>query len=305
MICSSATGAMASRGMISRAIAISASRTSASGSRPGSWTLRCAREPQHLPASFDTPETGTVEFAASAAAGRCRLCGRRALEQDVATREAFLSTALARGLLADGITAALVVANNVLAHVPDPHDLVEGMCLLLRHGGRILSESHGGSLRVIAGRDPVRSEAVADLLALEARSGILGPEAWSRFAAAVDARLAALDGHLRELDRRGLSLAAYGAAAKGTILLNSLGETARLLAYVVDRAPPKHGRRVPGVHLPVYPVEQLTASPPDALLLLPWNLRREIAGQLAGYFAGGGRLIVPLPELQTLGPGDG
>ena len=305
-----------------------------------------------MPASFDTPETGTVEFAASAAAGRCRLCGRRALEQDVATREAFLSTALARGLLADGITADLVVANNVLAHVPDPHDFVEGMALLLRPGGRILIESHhalalfegcefdtvyhehrcyfslhalerlladhglhlqdarrleshGGSLRVIAGRDPVRSEAVADLLALEARSGILGPEAWSRFAAAVDARLAALDGHLRELDRRGLSLAAYGAAAKGTILLNSLGETARLLAYVVDRAPPKHGRRVPGVHLPVYPVEQLTASPPDALLLLPWNLRREIAGQLAGYFAGGGRLIVPLPELQTLGPGDG
>jgi 2-polyprenyl-3-methyl-5-hydroxy-6-metoxy-1,4-benzoquinol methylase len=274
----------------------------------------------------------------------------RARESGVDTREAFFSTTMARALLAEGITADLVVANNVLAHVPDPHDLLEGMALLLRPGGRIQLEthhalalleacefdtvyhehrcyfslhalerlladhglhlqdarrlaSHGGSLRVLAGREPVRSAAVAELLALEVASGVLGPEAWSRFATAVDARIAELDAHLRELDARGLSLAAYGAAAKGTILLNSLGETAGLLAYVVDRAPPKHGRRVPGVHLPVYPVEHLSASPPDALLLLPWNLRREIAAQLAGYLAGGGRLIVPLPTLQTLGPG--
>ncbi|MHA7815344.1 MAG: class I SAM-dependent methyltransferase [Pseudohaliea sp.] len=276
----------------------------------------------------------------------------RARELGIDTREAFFSLAMARRLLAEGIAADLVVANNVLAHVPDPHDLLAGMALLLRPGGRLLIEthhaqallercefdtvyhehrcyfslhalerllachglhlqdarrlaSHGGSLRVLAGREPGRSEAAAELLALEARSGVLEPEAWARFSNAVEVRVAALDRCLRELAARGLSLAAYGAAAKGTILLNSLGESARLLAYVVDRAPPKHGRRVPGVHLPVYPVEHLTASPPDALLLLPWNLKREIAGQLAGYLAGGGRLIVPLPELQILGPGCG
>jgi SAM-dependent methyltransferase len=275
----------------------------------------------------------------------------RALE--VETRQAFFSSALARSLRAEGIDADLVVANNVLAHVPDPHDLVAGMALLLRPGGRLVIEthhalallndcefdtvyhehrcyfslhaltglleahglavedvqrlkSHGGSLRVTACRAPAHAApAVEELLARERDAGLLEPGAWARFAAAADARIAALDAHLQALAAQGLTLAAYGAAAKGTILLNSLGASAALLAYVVDRAPSKHGRRVPGLDLPVHPVEYLAKVPPDVLLLLPWNLEREILGQLAGFVDGGGRIVIPLPSLRTVGPGRG
>jgi hypothetical protein len=115
-------------------------------------------------------------------------------------------------------------------------------------------KSHGGSLRVTACRAPAHAApAVEELLARERDAGLLEPGAWARFAAAADARIAALDAHLQALAAQGLSLAAYGAAAKGTILLNSLGASAALLAYVVDRAPSKHGRRVPGWTCPCTP----------------------------------------------------
>jgi hypothetical protein len=69
---------------------------------------------------------------------------------------------------------------------------------------------------------------------------------------------------------------------------------------VVDRNPHKQGRFMPGVRIPVSPPERLLEERPDHLLLLAWNFAEEIARQQTEYRAGGGRLIVPVPEPRIL-----
>jgi hypothetical protein len=96
--------------------------------------------------------------------------------------------------------------------------------------------------------------------------------------------------------RQGARVAAYGAAAKGSTLLNYLGIGPETLDFVVDRSTYKQGRYMPGVHLPIYAPEKLLEERPDYVLLLTWNFADEIMGQQDMYRRTGGKFIVPIPE---------
>ncbi len=95
---------------------------------------------------------------------------------------------------------------------------------------------------------------------------------------------------------RGPELAAYGAAAKGATLLNYMNFEPGVVEYVVDRNPVKVGKYLPGVKVPIRPVETLTSDLPDYVLLLAWNFATEIIQQNQDYAALGGRFILPIPE---------
>ena len=98
----------------------------------------------------------------------------------------------------------------------------------------------------------------------------------------------------------GARIAAYGAAAKGTIMLNYLGLDSRVIAFAVDRNPMKQGRYIPGVRVPIVGPDALEQSEIDTLILLPWNFRDEIVRQQNGYLARGGRILVPIPDLEIV-----
>ncbi|GAB3048430.1 class I SAM-dependent methyltransferase [Intrasporangium mesophilum] len=163
--------------------------------------------------------------------------------------------------------------------------------------------THGGSLRTWSApteNAPAPSAEVARVLALEAAHGLHSLEGHFGFASAVAQVRNDLIEFLVGAQRSGATVVAYGAPGKGNTLLNHCGVRPDLLKFAVDRNPVKHGRFLPGTHIPVQPVEALREARPDYVLILPWNLRDEISAQLTYVREWGGKLVVPLPRLEIL-----
>jgi hypothetical protein len=274
-----------------------------------------------------------------------------ATSQGVPTLTEFFGLELAGRMVAAGRRADLVVANNVLAQVPDLNDFVAGMAALLAGDGVATVEfphlarlfegnqldtiyhehfsyfsllaaesvfsrhcltvfdveelpTHGGSLRLYlrhAGDDskPVHPSVPA-LLAREARDGFGRLEHYLSFGPRVEATKRRLLSFLIQARDQGRRVVGYGAPGKGNTLLNYCGIRSDLLEFTVDRNPYKQGRFLPGTHIPVRHPSAIAEARPDYVLILPWNLRDEIVGQLAEVRAWGGRFVVPIPEVTVL-----
>ena len=166
--------------------------------------------------------------------------------------------------------------------------------LAVRHAERV--PVHGGSLRLYVSRDGESSEAVHRILAEEAAWGLNSDESLIGFAERVAQIKESLTRLLGELKRAGKTIAAYGAAAKGSTLLNYTGIGREIIEFVADRSPHKQGRYMPGVHVPIVPPARLLEARPDYVLLLTWNWAEEIMAQQAEYRRGGGKFIIPIPN---------
>lgn len=263
----------------------------------------------------------------------------------------FFGSSLAEALVADGRRADLVVANNVVAHVPDLNDFVTGIARVLAPTGvlsievphllRLIEEvafdtiyhehfsyfslftlervlaahglavfdveelaTHGGSLRVCAAPIHAQRTESPELGAVrraEATAGITTLEPYERFASRVERCRAGFQRFVANAATSGSAIAAYGAAAKGNTFLNYCRVTDADIDYVVDRSPHKQGLLLPGSRIPVRPPEHVRETTPSYLLILPWNLRQEIAEQMAGISAWGGRFVVAVPAVEVFG----
>lgn len=273
-----------------------------------------------------------------------------AAAEGIETLTAFFDEEVARGLRHRGRAADLVIANNVLAHVPEVHGFVAGIRELLAPGGlatievpyvkcmidrkeydtiyhehvsyfsltaldRLLGghrlaivdverlDIHGGSLRLFVRRegegDP--SPKVLELLREEA-DWVRDPDYYRGFKTAFESLGETLEAFFRDLKSGSATIAAYGAAAKGTMFTNLFGIDRRFLDFVVDRNTYKQGRFLPGSHVPIHGPERLLAEEPDFCLLLVWNLADEIIEQEREYLDRGGRFVVPVPQPRILRP---
>ena len=212
----------------------------------------------------------------------------------IPTLQEFFTSDLAARLRSEGKQADVLLANNVLAHVPDPNDFVAGMSIILREDGIAEVEApymkdliddlqfdtiyhehlsyfsvtaakslferhglslndlrhfpiHGGTFRFTLGRTVDVSDAVRTLLIEDQAAGLTGFDYFRDFGRRVTRLQKQLRNLLLELRSAGKRIAAYGAAAKGTILLNSSGIGSDLIDFVADRSPYKQGKLMPGV----------------------------------------------------------
>jgi hypothetical protein len=268
----------------------------------------------------------------------------------VPTLTEFFGVETARDVRSQRGGADLIVANNVLAQVPDINDFVAGIAALLAptgvatvefphvqrlieghqfdtiyhehfsyfsiatserifeaHGLRVFDieelPTHGGSLRLWlcpAEAERPTEPSVGQLRDAEARAGYAVVDGYQSFRPQVEATKHALVEFLIEAKRAGRLVAGYGAPGKGNTLLNYCGIRTDLLAFTVDRNPYKHGLFLPGTHIPVHPPAHLAATRPDYVLILPWNLREEIAPQLQYVKDWRGQLVVPIPRVEVL-----
>lgn len=161
---------------------------------------------------------------------------------------------------------------------------------------------HGGSLRLFAAPAAAasRGPAVWALLEQESAWGVDRRDFYEGFAQRVERLKDSLCQLLTDFVEEGNRLAAYGAAAKGSTLLNYCGIGRETLDFVVDRSTYKQGRYMPGVRLPIYLPAKLLEAMPDYVLLLTWNFAQEILEQQAEYRRRGGRFIIPVPNPQVV-----
>jgi hypothetical protein len=180
--------------------------------------------------------------------------------------------------------------------------------IFARHGLTVFDVeelwTHGGSLRIFARHAADESRPATErLLALRAReekAGYRKIETYMRFAEQVKETKRKILEVLIDAKRAGKTIAGYGAPGKGNTLLNFCGIRTDFLDFTVDRNPYKHGRFLPGTHIPIFPPAHLDEAKPDYIFILPWNLKDEIMTQLAHVRSWGGKFIVPIPEATVL-----
>lgn len=270
-----------------------------------------------------------------------------AIKIGVPTLIDFFGAKLATKLAGEGRVASVMLANNVLAHVNDINDFVEGFAILLaddgvaefefpyvldlvegcafdtiyhehvfyyslaaleplfaRHGLHLNDakklEIHGGSLRLRVSKKASKTAALIALQANEERLGLNGADYYRTFGRRVEQLRDDLRSMLEAIRSDGKTIAAYGAAAKGATLLNYADLPKDTIAFVVDRNIHKVGKLMPGVRLPIKPVDTLQLSPPDYLLILPWNFAKEIVSQQRAFHDQGGVFLKAVPSPQRL-----
>jgi SAM-dependent methyltransferase len=174
--------------------------------------------------------------------------------------------------------------------------------LVERHGLTVADVEeipvHGGSLRLFIQHSGYpSSERVKMLLKSEHERGVRTDEYYSDFAKRVEELKTEVTDLVRQLRAQGASVAAYGAAAKGTVLLNHFGLNRDTIDFVVDRSVHKQGLLMPGVGIPILAAEELEQRRPDYTLLLAWNFADEILEQQQNYRTAGGTFIIPVPTI--------
>ncbi|KIZ47890.1 SAM-dependent methyltransferase [Rhodopseudomonas palustris] len=270
-----------------------------------------------------------------------------ARDKGIPTRSVFFGEETARALRSEGIAADLLIGNNVLAHVPDLNDFVEGIRIALADYGVVTMEfphlmrlmegwqidtiyhehfsyfsllavqkvfeahdmtifdveelsTHGGSLRIYAqhrktGRQQI-SDRVAELKDRELRQGYGDLACYLAFGQCAQSIRTGLRKFLVEAKLEGKRVVGYGAPAKGNTLLNYCGIGTDLIEFTVDRSPHKQGKYLPGSHIPILDPDAIAASKPDYIVILPWNLKDEIVGQMSMARSWGGKFVVPIPR---------
>jgi SAM-dependent methyltransferase len=162
--------------------------------------------------------------------------------------------------------------------------------------------THGGSLRIYASHAGSASHPVGDavrsLEAREERAGLTDIETYVSFGQAVQQEKREILESLIGLKNDGKTIVGYGAPAKGNTLLNFCGIGTEFIEFTADRSPHKQGRFLPGSHIPIRAPEAISATRPDVIFILPWNLRDEIMEQLRFVSDWGGRFLVRAPALE-------
>lgn len=158
-----------------------------------------------------------------------------------------------------------------------------------------LMEIHGGSLHVQIAHQG-NSKAAQRMCDGERTLGIFDDPFYRGFADRVRRLKADLDKAINTFD----NVVAYGAAAKGVVLLNTFALDRHRIPWVADVSRHKQGKFIPGTGQAIVAPDQLERAKPQATLLLPWNIKDEVVRRNRAYLNQGGRFIVPIPEVVIL-----
>ena len=265
------------------------------------------------------------------------------------TIKEFFDTSLASEIFEKYGKADLIIANNVLPHVPNINDFLKGIKVILKDEGYVSIEfqhllsllekdywdtiyhehynyltlmflhkalkkfgfkivnfenisTHGGSIRLWLkhsnSKEKEDTKCLENIIKQEQKAGCnstVSFETLQKKALKVKIDLVEF---LIKLKKQNQKIVAFGAAAKGNTLLNYSGINHDLVPYVIDSSKSKQGLYLPGSKILVTDISIIDKIKPQNILILPWNLKKEILEQLSDY--NGINFYTAIPELQKI-----
>jgi hypothetical protein len=186
--------------------------------------------------------------------------------------------------------------------------LLAAVKIFAAHGLRVFDveelPTHGGSLRIYGchAENPQHQVTAqySRLINREKSARLDQLDTYRGFSEQVKETKRKLLSFVIDVKRNGKTIAGYGAPGKGNTLLNYCGIRSDFIEYVVDRNTYKQGKFLPGTHLPIYHPDKILETKPDYILILPWNIKDEIADQLRYVNDWGCQLVVPIPETRII-----
>lgn len=164
-------------------------------------------------------------------------------------------------------------------------------------------ETHGGSLRIYARHMDDDSKPVTKRVRAmqnwEEAQGVNMLDTYLHFEDRVRKTKRRLLEFLIGAKNAGEAIVGYGAPGKGNTLLNYCGIRTDFLEYTVDRSTYKQGKYTPGTHIPIHHPDKIQETRPDYVLILPWNLEKEIIDQLHYVRDWGGQFVMPIPSVRV------
>ena len=261
----------------------------------------------------------------------------------------FFGKDLSINLKKKNLKPDLIVANNVLAHVPKINDFISGLKILLKPRGIITIEfqhllniikknqfdtiyhehysylslisakniflkhnleifdvekllTHGGSLRIYIKHNSDLSKKTSarfkKILNEEKKFGLDKIIVYENFQKKVENVRKDFLNFLKECKKKKKRLCAYGAAAKGNTFFNFLGIKSTHIPFIVDKNPFKIGKYLPGSKIIVKDIKFLIKDKPDYILIVPWNLEKEIMKQLSYIKKWKAKFITAIPYIK-------
>ena len=274
-----------------------------------------------------------------------------AKKKGIPTVEKFFSNKTATELVKKHHSADILIAVNVLPHVPNLNDFLKGIKKILKPNGTVIVQFsaylsklisqrefdtiyhehysyfslftlnkifsahdlkifdvdelsiHGGSLRIYATHKKQKvivSKKIQKLIDKEKKLGLRNLATYKNFNERVVSLKFDLWKFFINAQKQGKKVVCYGAPAKGNTLLNYCGIKNDLIEFTVDISPHKQGLYLPGTHIPIYNPSHIKKNKPDYVLILAWNLKKEIMEQMNFIRDWGGKFVTPIPNVRVI-----
>ena len=201
----------------------------------------------------------------------------------------------------DHMLLGTIFHEHVCYHSVHPLD-----AFLRRHGMELIDVERvtiqGGSLIGTAQRlgGPRKvGPAVAELKALEDQRKLHEPATLRAFSDRIEAVRRDVSTLLKKIKGEGHSIAGFGAARGGTLLMYHF-DFGDLLDFIVDDSPDKQGMYSPGHQIAVLPTTALYERKPDYVFILAWVHSKPIIQSHQRYLAEGGKFITCFPKIEIV-----
>ncbi len=201
----------------------------------------------------------------------------------------------------DHMLLGSIFHEHVCYHAVTPLD-----AFLRRHGMELIDVERvtiqGGSLictaQLLGGKRRIAAS-VGELKQLEDRRKLAEPGTLKAFSARLEKVKSDVTGAIRDLHGQGKTIAGFGAARGGTLLIYHF-ELNDILKFIVDDSPEKQFTFSPGCHIPVLPTSTLYDRKPDYAFILAWVHTKPIVRSHQKFLDQGGKFITCYPDITII-----